>query len=178
MRRPRKLKLLKQLHNKKAARSFFKEGAAFLFFRSLCPLHSRLCLFEEAAKSIERQGYLMNDIDKMLVKQFLLRVRQEGFGIVENFPYSVASELNIDIYRGKTKICTFDDRQLGERWRLRVHTDDSTREEIKQDYHKLFYNLFTCVTYMRYTKPLFLYRATTSHWGIEPSCSIRLVSSR
>ena len=81
----------------------------------------------------------MNDVDKMLVKQFLLRVHQEGFRIVENPPRSVASEINIDIYKGKTKICTFDDRQLGKRWNLQVHTDDSTRKEIKQDYYKLFY---------------------------------------
>jgi len=79
----------------------------------------------------------MNDVDKMLVKQFLLRVRQEGFTIVENPPHSI-SGLNIDIYRGQTKICTFDDRQLGERWNLRLHTYDSTRAEIKQDFYKLF----------------------------------------
>jgi len=80
----------------------------------------------------------MNDVDKMLVKQFLLRVRQEGFSIVENPPRHLGG-INIDIYRGKTKICTFDDRQLGERWNLRVVTDDSTRPDIKQDYHNLFY---------------------------------------
>ena len=79
----------------------------------------------------------MNDVDKMLVKQFLLRVRQEGFTIVEKPPRSI-SGLNIDIYRGQTKICTFDDRQLGERWNLRLHTYDSTRAEIKQDFYKLF----------------------------------------
>jgi hypothetical protein len=81
----------------------------------------------------------MNEVDKMLVKQFLLRVRQEGYSITANPPRSVASEINMDIYRGKTKICTFDDRQLGERWNLQVRTDDSTREDIKQDYNKLFY---------------------------------------
>jgi len=80
----------------------------------------------------------MNDVDKMLVKQFLLRVRQEGFSIVENPPRHLGG-INIDIYRGKTKIGTFDDRQLGERWNLRVMTDDSTRPDIKQDYHNLFY---------------------------------------
>ena len=78
----------------------------------------------------------MNDVDKMLVKQFLLRVRQEGYSIVENPPQSLDG-INIDIYRGKTKICTFDDRQLGERWNLRVTTDDSTRPETKSDFYKL-----------------------------------------
>jgi len=80
----------------------------------------------------------MTDTDKMLVKQFLLRVRQEGFSIVENPPRHLGG-INIDIYRGKTKICTFDDRHLGENCSLRVYTDDSTRPEIKEDYHKLFY---------------------------------------
>jgi hypothetical protein len=68
----------------------------------------------------------MNEVDRMLVKQFLLRVRQEGYSITENPPRSVASEINMDIYRGTTKICTFDDRQLGERWNFQVRTDDST----------------------------------------------------
>lgn len=80
----------------------------------------------------------MNDIEKMLAKQFLLSVRQEGYAIVENFPQSGILGINIDIYRGKTKICTFDDRSLGD-WCLLVSADDSTREDIKQDFHKLFY---------------------------------------
>ena len=80
----------------------------------------------------------MNDADQMLVKQFLLRIRQEGYSIAPNPPRSLGG-INIDIFRGKTKICTFDDRQLGEGCRLRVRTDDSTREEIKQDYYKIFY---------------------------------------
>ena len=80
----------------------------------------------------------MNETDKMLAKQFLLRVRQEGYSLVENHPWSLDG-INIDIYRGKTKICTFDDRSLGEGSYLRIRTDDSTREEIKQDYNKLFY---------------------------------------
>jgi len=78
----------------------------------------------------------MTDTEKMLAKQFLLRVRQEGYSIVENSPLSVASGMNIDIYRGKTRICTFDDRQLGGGC-LRVTTDDSTRSEIKADFYKL-----------------------------------------
>jgi hypothetical protein len=49
----------------------------------------------------------------------------------------MASEINTDIYRGKTLIGTFDDRQLGERWNLRLTTDDSCREEIKADFYKL-----------------------------------------
>jgi hypothetical protein len=81
----------------------------------------------------------MNEVDTMLVKQFLLRVRQEGYSLVENPPRSMSSEINIDIYRGKTKICTFDDQQLGPKWNLRVRTDDSTHDDIKNDYHKLFY---------------------------------------
>lgn len=79
----------------------------------------------------------MNDADKMLVKQFLLKGHQEGYSIVPDFPQSVASEVNIDIYRGNTKICTFDDRQLDAGWYLRVRTEDSNREEIKADYYKL-----------------------------------------
>ena len=79
----------------------------------------------------------MNDIDKMLVKQFLLRVRQDGYSLIENPPRSMASEINMDIYRGKTQICTFDDRQLGERWNLRLTTYDSTHEEISGDFYKL-----------------------------------------
>ncbi len=79
----------------------------------------------------------MNDVEKMLVKQFLLRVRQDGYSLVEQPPRSMASEINTDIYRGKTLICTFDDRQLGERWNLRLTTDDSTREEISGDFYKL-----------------------------------------
>jgi hypothetical protein len=79
----------------------------------------------------------MNEVDNMLVKQFLLRTRQEGYGITENPSRSTGSEINMDIYRGKTKICTFDDRQLGERWNLRVWTNDSTRPEIKADFYKL-----------------------------------------
>ncbi len=78
----------------------------------------------------------MDEINEKLIKQFLLRVRQEGFTLEEKPPRSVASEVNIDIYRGATKIATFDDRQLGE-WKLRVRTDDSTREDIKHDYYKL-----------------------------------------
>jgi hypothetical protein len=81
----------------------------------------------------------MREVDTMLIKQFLLRVRQEGYSITENPPRSMASEINMDIYRGETKICTFDDRQLGEEWKLQVRTDDSAREDIKADYNKLFY---------------------------------------
>jgi hypothetical protein len=80
----------------------------------------------------------------MLVKQFLLRVRQEGYSITENPPRSVASEINMDIYRGTTKICTFDDRQLGERWNFQVRTDDSSREDIKQDFISYSTCSFTC----------------------------------
>ena len=79
----------------------------------------------------------MNDTEKMLAKQFMLRVRQEGYTLVENPPRAFDG-ISIDIYRGKTKICTFDDRQLGG-WNLRVTTDDSARPEIKHDYNKLFY---------------------------------------
>jgi hypothetical protein len=81
----------------------------------------------------------MDDVNKMLVKQFLLRVRQEGYTLAEKPPRSCGSDINIDIYRGKTKIATFDDRQLGGKWNLRVTTDDSTRDDIKHDYNKLFY---------------------------------------
>ena len=103
----------------------------------------------------------MNEVNKMLVKQFLLRVRQEGYSIVENPPRSIGSEINIDIYRGKTKICTFDDRQLGERWNLQVRTDDSTRPEIKQDHHKLFYSFI-------YLRDLYmLYEAAEPLQGIK-----------
>ena len=79
--------------------------------------------------------------------------------MVENFPQSGLSGINIDIYRGKTKICTFDDRQLGERWNLRVRTDDSTREEIKEDYYKLFYSFI-------YLRDLYMvYEAATPLMG-------------
>ena len=113
----------------------------------------------------------MNDVDTMLVKQFLLRVRQEGFSIVENPPRSLRG-INLDIFRGKTKICTFDDRQLGERWNLRVITDDSARPNIKDDYHKLFYMfIYLRDLYMIYeaAEPLrgysdsLGYRAITQH---------------
>jgi len=110
----------------------------------------------------------MNDVDKMLVKQFLLRVRQEGFTIVEKPPRSI-SGLNIDIYRVKTKICTFDDRQLGERWNLRLHTDDSTRAEIKQDFYKLF-DMFI------YLRNLYsVYEAATPLQGYDHSLGYRVI---
>jgi hypothetical protein len=82
----------------------------------------------------------MNDVEEMLTRQFLLRVRQEGYAMEEKPPQSVPG-INIDIYRGKTKICTFDDRQLGDKWRLRLRTYDSADKEIKYDYNKLFYML-------------------------------------
>lgn len=111
----------------------------------------------------------MNDVDKMLVKQFLLRVRQEGYSLVENPPRSMGSELNIDIYRGKTKICTFDDRQLGERWNLQVRTDDSTRVEIKHDHNKLFYMYI-------YLRDLFMvYDAATPLQGYDRSLGYRAI---
>ncbi|MCL2579105.1 MAG: hypothetical protein FWE32_03645 [Oscillospiraceae bacterium] len=110
----------------------------------------------------------MNDVDKMLVKQFLLRVRQGGFTIVENIPHSI-SGLNIDIYRGKTKICTFDDRQLGERWKLRVHTEDSTRPEIKQDFYKLFY------TFIHLRDLYAIYEAATPLQGYDHSLGYRAI---
>ena len=111
----------------------------------------------------------MNDVDKMLVKQFLLRVRQEGYSIVENPPRSISSEINIDIYRGKTKICTFDDRQLGERWNLQVRTEDSTRPEIKQDHHKLFYSFI-------YLRDLYmLYEAAEPLQGYDQSLGYRAI---
>jgi hypothetical protein len=84
----------------------------------------------------------MNDIQQKLIKQYLLRVRQEGYTLVENPPHSIG-DINIDIYRCKTLIATFDDRQLGE-WKLRLHTDDSQRDDIKRDYkklHDMFINL-------------------------------------
>jgi hypothetical protein len=37
----------------------------------------------------------------------------------------MASEINTDIYRGSTKICTFDDRPFGERWNLLLTLWDS-----------------------------------------------------
>jgi len=79
----------------------------------------------------------MTNTEKMLIKQFLLRVRQEGYTLVTQPPRSLDG-INIDIYRNKTLICHFDDRQLGG-WSLRVHADDSTRADIKQDFSKLFY---------------------------------------
>jgi hypothetical protein len=82
----------------------------------------------------------MNDTEIKLAKQYLLRVRQEGYSVVEN-PARHIDGINIDIYRGKTLICTFDNRQLGEPIHLQVRSDDSQREDIKHDYNKLFYML-------------------------------------
>ena len=111
----------------------------------------------------------MTDTEKMLAKQFLLRVRQEGYSIVENSPLPVASGMNIDIYRGKTKICTFDDRNLGEGWYLRVRTDDSTREEIKADYSKLFY------TFINLRDLYMIYEAAEPLRGYDQSLGYRAI---
>jgi hypothetical protein len=110
----------------------------------------------------------MNDVEKMLVKQFLLRVRQEGFTLVENPPVTSGSEINIDIYRGKTKICTFDDRQLGG-GSLQIRTDDSTRPEIKQDYHNLFYSFI-------YLRDLYMiYEAATPLQGYDQTLGYKAI---
>ena len=111
----------------------------------------------------------MNDVDKMLVKQFLLRVHQEGFSIAEKSPRSVSSEINVEIYKGNTKICTFDDRQLGERWKLQLRTDDSMSKEIKQDYHKLFYSFI-------YLRDLYMiYEAATPLQGFDQSLGYKAI---
>ena len=111
----------------------------------------------------------MTDTERMLAKQFLLRVRQEGYSIVENSPLSVAPGMNIDIYRGKTKICTFDDHNLGEGWYLRVRTDDSTREEIKADYSKLFY------TFINLRDLYMIYEAAEPLRGYDQSLGYRAI---
>jgi hypothetical protein len=56
----------------------------------------------------------MTDNEKMLAKQFLLRVRKEGYSLGPKTPQFMASEMNTDIYRNKTLIGNFNDRQLGD----------------------------------------------------------------
>jgi hypothetical protein len=98
----------------------------------------------------------MNETHKKLCTQFLLRIRREGYTLVENSPLNVGGRVNVDVYRGKTKIATFDDRQLGE-WKLRVTAHDSTLPGIKQDFskiHQMFIGLRDLYILYENTAPL------------------------
>jgi hypothetical protein len=111
----------------------------------------------------------MTEVNQMLVKQFLLRVRQEGYSIAPNAPQSYHSEISMDIYRGKTQICTFDDRQLGEKWNLQVRITDSTREDTTEDFYKLFY------TYINLRDLYMIYDAAEPLRGYNYSLDLRAI---
>lgn len=94
---------------------------------------------------------MLSNGEKLLVKQFLFRLRQQGYTIIENPSLIMGKDINIDIYKGESKICTLDDCNLGE-WhlQLRNHITDGTFSYDYKNLLDMFYPLSEL--YMIYDK--------------------------